>query len=119
MENELVILKNGKATTTSLKAAEVFEKRHDNVLRDIENLECSQELRLLNFGESNYLNKQNKTMPMYDMARDGFMFLAMGFTGGQGRALRLLNFEESSYTVKSPMISRHSILSLLKSLRKT
>ncbi|MGK4034877.1 Rha family transcriptional regulator, partial [Pediococcus acidilactici] len=36
--NELVIMKDQQAVTTSLQVAEVFGKRHDNILRDIENL---------------------------------------------------------------------------------
>ena len=43
--NDLVIVKNGKVICTSLMVAEKFEKRHDNVLRDIEKLECSQWFR--------------------------------------------------------------------------
>lgn len=38
MENlqiELVNVVNKKVVTTSLKVAEMFDKRHDNVLRDI------------------------------------------------------------------------------------
>ena len=35
--------------TTSLIIAEIFEKEHKNVLRDIENLECSSDFRQLNF----------------------------------------------------------------------
>ena len=34
--NELVFLKNNQALTTSLKVAEYFKKRHDHVIRDIE-----------------------------------------------------------------------------------
>lgn len=80
--NELVF-KSGKGTpvTTSLKVAEVFEKDHKNVLRDIENLTCSQEFRRLNFAPSSYKNSQNKTQPMFVMTKDGFTFLAMGYTG--------------------------------------
>ena len=33
--NELVFIQNEQAITTSLKVAEVFEKRHDHVMRDI------------------------------------------------------------------------------------
>ena len=33
---ELVILQNEQAITTSLKVAEVFGKRHDNVIQAIE-----------------------------------------------------------------------------------
>lgn len=79
--NDLVIVKNGRATCTSIMVAEKFGKRHDNILRDIENLECSSEFRLLNFEESFYTNTQNKEFPMYEMTRDGFSILCMGFTG--------------------------------------
>lgn len=36
---------------TSLDVAETFGKRHDNVLKDIRELGCSQEFNLLNFEE--------------------------------------------------------------------
>jgi Rha family phage regulatory protein len=48
--NELVYSNpSGKDVTTSYKVAEKFEREHKNVLRDIENLHCSSEFRLLNF----------------------------------------------------------------------
>jgi Rha family phage regulatory protein len=78
---DLVALVGGVPKTTSLVVAEKFGKRHDNVLAAIEGLECSPEFRLLNFKESSYLNSQNKPQPMVEMTRDGFTFLAMGFTG--------------------------------------
>lgn len=49
---------------SSLDVAETFGKRHDNVLKDIRELDCSDEFRLLNFEESTYLNSQNKKQPM-------------------------------------------------------
>ena len=42
---------------SSLKVAEVFEKEHKNVLRDIKNLECSPEFTALNFEPSTYKDK--------------------------------------------------------------
>lgn len=36
--NDLVIMKNKQAVTTSLEVADVFEKRHDHILRDIDKL---------------------------------------------------------------------------------
>ncbi|WAW09284.1 Rha family transcriptional regulator [Oxalobacter vibrioformis] len=82
IQNEkLVSVNNQEPVTTSLIVAEKFNKRHDHVLRAIQNLECSDGFRLLNFGESSYRNEQNKKQPMYHITRDGFMFLAMGFTG--------------------------------------
>ena len=61
--------------------AETFGKRHDNVLKDIRELDCSDEFRLLNFEESTYLNSQNKKQPMYYMTRDRFAILVMGYNG--------------------------------------
>ena len=55
--------------------AQFFEKRHDLVLRDIRNLDCSENFRLLNFEESTYINEQGHKQPCYVMTRDGFVFL--------------------------------------------
>ena len=71
----------GQITTTSLQIAEHFGKRHDTVLRAIRNMECSAEYRRRNFAESSYRNEQGKEQPCYRLTRDGFVFLAMGFTG--------------------------------------
>jgi Rha family phage regulatory protein len=78
---ELVKLDNGKPITSSLLVSEKFGKDHKNVLRSIRELTCSQEFRQLNFAPSAFINSQNKEMPCYIMTRDGFTFLAMGFTG--------------------------------------
>jgi Rha family phage regulatory protein len=78
---DLVVLNNKRAVTTSIKVAEVFGKQHKNVLQSIDALDCSGDFRRLNFQPSNYPNKQGKTQPMVEMTRDGFTFLAMGFTG--------------------------------------
>lgn len=81
MNTQLVHLSNNRLVTTSLLIAQNFGKKHAHVLRDVENLECSQEFRESNFGLSSYLTSQNKEMPMYEITRDGFVFLCMGFTG--------------------------------------
>lgn len=79
-------IENGQVTTTSLQISEHFGKRHDHVLRAIRNLECSADFRLLNFGET-VETRENPSggapisSPVYRITRDGFVFLAMGFTG--------------------------------------
>jgi len=76
---------NGTIKTTSLKVAEHFGKRHDNIIKAIKNLECSNDFRLLNFEEASYevdqVNGGKANYTMYEMTKDGFTFLAMGFTG--------------------------------------
>lgn len=71
--------------TSSKVVAEKFGKRHDNVQRDIRNLiKDNPEWGLLNFEETPYTDPQNgQTYHMYEMTRDGYSMLAMGFTGKQ------------------------------------
>lgn len=80
--------RKGQLLTTSLNVAEVFGKRHDNVLKSIQDMECSEKFRLLNFQESSYKNEQNKKQPMYLMTQSGFTLLAMGFTGKKAFAFK-------------------------------
>jgi Rha family phage regulatory protein len=77
-----VSLHNGRPTVTSLEVARFFGKRHDHILRDIQNTaaKCSQDFSLPNFGESSYVNEQGREMPMYHLTKDGFMMVAMGYT---------------------------------------
>lgn len=63
------------AKVNSVMVAKMFEKRHDDVLRSIRNLDCSEEFRLRNFAESSYRNEQGKKQPCFNMTRDGFVFL--------------------------------------------
>ncbi len=47
-----------------------------------ENLDCSPEFRQLNFEHTPYVHPQSReTYPAYRLTRDGFAFLAMGFSG--------------------------------------
>lgn len=71
----------GQITTTSLQIAEHFGKAHRSVLLAVRRLECSDAFRLHNFVQSSYRNEQGKEQPCYRLTRDGFVFLAMGFTG--------------------------------------
>ena len=81
--NDYGIFADGKDTAraNSLIVAKMFEKNHRDVLRAIKNIECSDEFRRRNFAQSSYINEQNKKQPCVMMTRDGFTFLAMGFTG--------------------------------------
>lgn len=72
---------NDQVLTNSLLVAEKFGKEHSKVMRDIENLSCSNEFRAANFGVSSYISLQNKELPMYVITKDGFSFLVMGDTG--------------------------------------
>ena len=72
---------DGHATATSVQIAEHFGKQHKNVVRAIRNLGCSDEFSRLNFEPRDYVDERGKVQPMFMVTRDGFAFLAMGFTG--------------------------------------
>ena len=80
---------NGKPTTTSLQVAERFGKLHKNVLQSIEQLECPEDFNRLNFQPIARTDDRNRIQPAYAITKDGFMFLAMGFTGKEAAAWKV------------------------------
>lgn len=72
---------DGQITTTSIQVAQHFGKTHKSVLRAIRNLGCSAEFTQRNFAPCSRPGQNNKPEPYFRMTRDGFTFLAMGFTG--------------------------------------
>ena len=86
--SRLVQNKYGRLITTSLIVAESFGKQHSHVLRDIDNIITSSayqarvtEGNASNFGLVDYLDAKGERRRMYEMDRQGFEILAMGFTG--------------------------------------
>lgn len=80
-----LIIKDSKVVVGSREVAEKFGKRHDHILRDIENL--IEELGTpQNWGhlfiENQYQHPQNNQLyKEFLLTRDGFSLLVMGFTG--------------------------------------
>lgn len=91
--NDLVIMHDKQAVTTSLKVAEVFEKKHQHVMEAIRKLTVENSTVRKMFGEDSYLNSRNQKQPMYYMNRDGFTLLAMGFTGSKVMEFKLKYIE--------------------------
>ncbi|EOK04015.1 Rha family transcriptional regulator [Enterococcus faecalis] len=94
MEN-LVIMKNQEAVTTSLQVAETFNKNHRDVLAAIDDLkEGVAENYADLFYEDSYIHPQNKQKyRQIIMNRDGFTLLAMGFTGQKALKFKLKYIE--------------------------
>lgn len=88
--NELIKVEvnNNNLVVSSLEIATNFEKRHDHVLRDIENLKD-----VPNFGEmfikDRYLDSYGRKQKQFLLNRDGFSLLAMGFTGEKALSWKL------------------------------
>ena len=86
--DDLVYLKNEQAVCDSLQVAEKFGKRHSDVIRAIENLlandstqNCVQCIK-----PSKYKDASGKYNKKYLLNKDGFVFLAFGFTGKEADA---------------------------------
>ncbi|MCR5564080.1 MAG: Rha family transcriptional regulator [Desulfovibrio sp.] len=79
----LVEVVGGRPVTTSVRLAEVFEKNHRNVLRDIRALMagCDDDFNALNFELIEYVDAKGRKKPAYAITHDAFSLLAMGFTG--------------------------------------
>lgn len=93
--NPIVFTKDGEVFANSRDVAAFFGKDHNHVLRDIDNLISAEpELGRSKFGQTPYIHPQNgQTYRSYDMDRDGFTLLAMGFTGGKALKWKLRYIE--------------------------
>ena len=94
--NDLVIMKDQQAVTSSLQVAENFGKSHRHVLeainKKIDSAENSAQYKAM-FVEGAYKDKSGKQNKMYYMNRDGFTFIAMGFTGSKADTFKLKYIE--------------------------
>ncbi len=91
MNEQLVIVRDGKALADSRTVAQVFEKEHRNVLQSIDNLKESlpSDFIALNFQRYSYKASNGKENPSYLLTRDAFTLLAMGFTGPKALKFKL------------------------------
>ena len=85
---------SGTVHASSRDVAAFFGKRHDHVLRDIKALIENAPTTAPNFGASSYTDSTGRSLPAYEMTRDGFTLLAMGFTGKTALAFKVRYIEE-------------------------
>lgn len=90
---ELVKIENDRMLTDSRIVAETFGKDHRHVLRDIDNIKKD----VSNFGqmffETEAPDSYGRLQRVYQMTRDGFTLLAMGFTGSDAMEWKLKYLE--------------------------
>ncbi|EBX9481435.1 peptidase [Salmonella enterica subsp. enterica serovar Abony] len=108
VQPELCIIA-GKVVTSSLAVASYFGKQHKNVIQKIASLECSAEFTELNFQLSEYIDASGRKLPCYQITRDGFAFLAMGFTGK--RAAQFKEAYINAFNQMEKQLSKPSVLS--------
>ena len=88
----LVVMRGNQAMTTSVQISEVFGKQHSHVIEAIENkiqsVENSIDYKSM-FKEGTYRDKRNRIQKQYLLNRDGFTFIAFGFTGSEADKFKL------------------------------
>lgn len=127
----IVTVVDGAVTTLSTDVASFFEKDHAKVIRAIENiLEKTPFDRKANFGET-VVTRVNPSggapikSKAYRLTRDGFTFLAMGFTGERAQAFKwayidAFNQMEAKLHAQVPALSNGKLNQYqLFTLRKT
>ncbi|WP_321416649.1 Rha family transcriptional regulator [uncultured Desulfobacter sp.] len=84
---------DGKLVVSSMMVAEHFNKNHKDVLRKIRQIlselpENTEDFSGVNFSPAEYIDEQGKPRPAYNLTRDGFLLLVMGFTGKKAMACK-------------------------------
>jgi Rha family phage regulatory protein len=120
--SELVFIENGKAVTDSLTVAEVFNKRHDNVLSDIRKQMsfAGENFADLNFKEGHYLDKNNQSRPKINLTEEAFTLIAMSYNTKEAVQMKVKFIQEfkrmretlntvgsPSYAIEDPIKRAH------------
>ena len=78
-----IFVQGEQALVSSRTLSDIFDKRHDHVLRDIESIISNADTKWTapNFGLSKYKDASGKSNREYLLTRKAFTLVAMGFTG--------------------------------------
>lgn len=112
----LEVIKDNTIIVNTLQVAEIFEKRHDNVISKVKDIikKHPELLGDLTFKEAEYIDNQGKKRPMYEMGRDGFSILGNKFTGDKA-----LDFTVKYVRAFGKMVDLLQEISLLNSKKET
>lgn len=100
MKELVFVNNNNEVVTDSLMVAEVFGRRHHDVIRSI--VKIQNELEeigdfegIRNFSYTSYDDSQNKQKyNKYNLTKDGFTLLVMGFTGSEALKFKTMYIKE-------------------------
>ena len=121
---KLVYINNHRPVTDSLTIAETFGKRHSDVLRSIENMECSADFTERNFALSDYQDSTGRTHLKYLLTQDGFSFLVMGYTGSEAARFKEMYINEFNHMreelskPKLPQNYKEALIALVEEVEK-
>lgn len=113
------------ARVDSLFVADFFEKQHKHVLRDIAKITqptsgLSEEFIKSNFKEDKYKDVTGRKLPCYQMTRDGFTMLVMGYTGTKAmrfKELYIKRFNEMEEFIKTLVSARQEFPLLTENIK--
>ncbi|HDX9612857.1 TPA: ORF6C domain-containing protein [Bacillus toyonensis] len=99
--SEIVFMEGNEIVTDSLTISQMFGKRHDHVMRDIEIqieklLEAGeQQWGITNFGETQYQHSQNKQWyDKYNLTEDAFAIVAMSYITPEAMKMKIKFLQE-------------------------
>lgn len=113
------------ARVDSRSVAAFFEKEHFHVLRDIARITdtksgLSKEFIDSNFVADKYKDSTGRKLPCYQMTRDGFTILVMGYTGEKAmrfKELYIKRFNEMEALIKQLVAARQEFPMLTEMIR--
>jgi len=79
-----ITIREGRTVTTSIAIANFFGKQHKHVLDKIRSLDCSPAFTSANFSAhagNQQVGATFREIRYYEITKNGFVFLVMGFTG--------------------------------------
>ena len=106
---------------SSVDVARHFSKKHQHVLRDINNLTQVLPPSFIesNFGRNEYKDKIGRSLPAYLLTREAFSLLVMGFTGKAAVRWKLAYIEAFNVLEEQASISREEHQRLLSLARES
>lgn len=91
---ELITVVDGKPVVTTKQVADHFGRKHRDVLVSLAKiLETAGGFGSENYRTSSYISLQNKKLDCYEMTRDGFTLLVMGFDGEKAQQWKIKYIE--------------------------
>ncbi|ECP9225342.1 TPA: Rha family transcriptional regulator [Campylobacter jejuni] len=111
-------IKENKVFINSLDLAKVFNKNHKDVLQTTKN-QPQNDFTESNFILSTYKDKKGELRPCYNITRDGFSLLVMGFTGEKAYKWKvefIKAFNEMEKRLRNIEYEKHDKLAFRQSL---
>ncbi|EAJ0666355.1 phage antirepressor Ant [Campylobacter coli] len=111
-------IKENKVFINSLDLAKVFNKNHRHILQTTKN-QPQNDFTESNFILSTYKDKKGELRPCYNLTRDGFSLLVMGFTGEKAYKWKIefiKVFNEMEKRLRNIEYEKHDKLAFRQSL---